>query len=319
MYDVVSIGEPVIDFNPVNGTDRMQYAAMPAGGAANVLSAAGKMGARTAMIGWVGEDIFGSYIKNCMRELGIDVTCVRQGNEKNTGVGFVQLSPEGERSFLFYRPNGKSPLYIPETDNEILNRTRIFHYTSVSLGRDQKESTLAAAEYAKAQGALISFDVNYRKAFWGSEEEARTTIYQCIRTADIIKMSEEELQLLYPGETARFCAVQLITGGCMLAAITMGSGGCYCRTQNTESTCLGYKVEAVDTTGCGDSFIGTLLGQISQKRKPVSDLTPEEMRRILRISTAAANLCASRRGSMDAMATEDEIMELIGTGEERHG
>lgn len=316
MYDVVSIGEPVIDFNPVQGEGKLQYVAMPAGGAANVLSAAIKMGACTAMIGWLGADIFGDYIKDCMNRLGIDVRCMRQGSEKNTGIGFVQLSPEGERSFLFYRPRGMLPMYVPETDNEVLRQTRIFHYTSVSLCKGQIEGTLAAARYAKAQGALLSFDVNYRKAFWNSEEEAKETIYRCIRDADILKMSEDELQFLYPDDTKETCADKLLADGCALIAITMGARGCYCRTRNTESTCSGYQVEAVDTTGCGDSFAGTMLGQLSQMGKPIEELSAEEMRAILCKATAAANLCASRSGSMDVMATEEEIMRLVRTGEQ---
>lgn len=317
MYDVVSIGEPVIDFNPVKEREkgRLQYVAMPAGGAANVLSAAAKMGARTAMIGWTGDDIFGDYVKTCMDRLGIDVTHVRQGKEKHTGIGFVQLSPGGERSFLFYRPGGTLPVYLPEEDNQVLGHTRIFHYTSVSLCPGQRDGTLAAVRYAREQGALISFDVNYRKEFWDSEEEAKDLISQCIRSADIVKMSEEEFRFFYPEDTGQSCTAKLLDGGCILAAITMGARGSYCRIRNAEGRCAGYTVEAVDTTGCGDSFAGTMLGLVSKLKKPVGELSEEELKEILCKATAAANLCAGRHGSMDIMATEAEIMGLIETGE----
>lgn len=318
MYDVVSIGEPVIDFTPVKEPGRLKYVAMPAGGAANVLSAAVKMGARTAMIGWTGADVFGDYIKDCMIGLGIDVTHVRQGWEKNTGIGFVHLSPEGERSFLFYRPGGILPIYLPQTDDEVLGNTRIFHYTSVSLCQGQIEGTLAAVRYAKKQGAVISFDVNYRKDFWDHEEQAKETISQCMMGADIVKMSEEEFYLFYPEDSMETGTQKLISGGCALAAITMGERGCYCRTRNVKACCAGYQVRAVDTTGCGDSFVGTVLGLVSRLKKPVDQLSGEELTVILRKATAAANLCASRYGSMDIMAAEEEITGLMETGEKHH-
>lgn len=157
-----------------------------------------KLGRSTAIIGKIGEDQFGEYLTRVLRENGVDTKGLVKEKQANTTLAFVHLKEDGDRTFSFYRnPGADMLLGIDDIDLEQIKDTKIFHFGSVSMTHEPSASaTLKACTQAKENGALISFDPNLRPALWKDLEQAKIKIKEGLALADIVKISEEELEFI---------------------------------------------------------------------------------------------------------------------------
>ena len=313
-YDVISAGEPVIDFVPVDTQEGLVYRAYPGGGAVNVLAEVCAMGGNALLLGVVGQDHFGEFLLEEVKKRGIDVSGIYQTVKRNTGIGFVRLSQEGERSFLSYRDYDTEVRLYRHEDLKAAEQCRIFHFTSVSLVSEiQREDTFLAA-FLAAKTGLLSFDVNYREAMWKDTKMARELFLDCIEKADIVKLSEEE-RLFLCGDKDNSAAAKALSGQKdKLILISMGSGGSYYYNKGREGICPSFRVEAKDTTGCGDAFTGALLANLMpwvKKEAALSEIPEKELQKILTLSNGAGAICASRYGSLSAMPYRTEVEDFI--------
>ncbi len=314
MYDVVSIGEPVIDFVPLQTGDCLTYQAFPGGGAANVLAQVCAMGGTSFLSGAVGDDLFGDFLLREVASRGIDIGGIGRTRAKNTGISFVQLTQQGERSFLNYRDYETDPGLWGPPGEAALDQCRIFHFTSVSLvGSAQREATLKAARAAADRGRLLSFDVNYRDTMWQDKGLAKELILQSIDRAQIIKLSEEEQAFLCPGADSRECARRLDRTGKKLVLISLGAQGSFFSFEKGQGLCPGFPVRAKDTTGCGDAFVGTVLASLAKVLglQGLAGVPLDAMERIVTLGNAAGALCATRYGSLSAMPSRREVLDFL--------
>ncbi|KAJ6741200.1 HEXOKINASE FAMILY MEMBER [Salix purpurea] len=115
-----------------------------------------------------------------------------------TALAFVTLRADGEREFMFYRNPSADMLLRPEELNlELIRSAKVFHYGSISLIVEPCRSAhLEAMRVAKRAGALLSYDPNLRLPLWPSAEEAREQILKIWDEADVIKVSDVELEFL---------------------------------------------------------------------------------------------------------------------------
>ena len=178
MFDVVALGESLIDFTP-NGTNAQGielFARNPGGAPANVLAMNARLGGKTAFIGKVGKDGFGDFLRQTLVESSIDVSGLVIDEKIPTTLAFVQLDSKGDRSFTFYRnPGADVMLTSAEVNRNLIDDAAIFHFGSVSLTADpSRTATLEAARYARQQGKLVSFDPNYRPLLWEHPAVNRT-------------------------------------------------------------------------------------------------------------------------------------------------
>ena len=194
MYDIVALGESLIDFTPagINEMGMPLFSQNPGGAPANVLAMASKLGRSTAFVGKVGRDAFGRFLQEHMEKAGIDCSALRRDDRVPTTLAFVQLDEYGDRSFSFYRDPGADVMLRPEeVDDTLLEGCRIFHFGSVSLTKEPcRGTTLWAARRAREAGALISYDPNYRPFLWPSVEAARRALCAALELTDILKVSD---------------------------------------------------------------------------------------------------------------------------------
>ena len=210
MFDVIALGELLIDFAPQSRTESGYpvLAAQPGGAPGNFLAALSRYGHPAAMIGKVGDDMFGHLLISTLQSAGIDTRAVLADPEAFTTMAFVSLDESGNRDFSFARKPGADTCLRPEeVDPELLRRARVFHFGTLSLTDEPAASaTREAIRAAKEAGLLISLDPNLRKPLWKSEDDARAAIEWSLRQADIIKISDEEVSFLWnlsPQEGAR--------------------------------------------------------------------------------------------------------------------
>lgn len=311
-YDVVALGELLIDFAPVSRSETGYpvLAAQPGGAPGNFLAALNKFGLRTAMIGKVGDDMFGRLLLGTLQAAGIDTSGVLADPSVFTTMAFVSLDESGNRDFSFARKPGADTCLRPEEVNETLLRsTKVFHFGTLSLTDEPAAAaTRKGIETAKASGALISLDPNLRKPLWNSEEDAKSAIEWSLRQADIVKISDEEIDFLW-GLSPEEGAQKLIREyGVSLVYATLGPKGCHAVTASQAVTVSSPSgIHVVDTTGAGDIFGGSAMSQFLRTGKAPKDLTEEELRRIVCFACTAASLSTQKHGGIASVPEETDV------------
>ena len=310
MFDVVALGELLIDFAPA-GVGKMGNPAFemnPGGAPANCLAAITNLGGTGAYIGKVGKDFLGRFIVNELAQRGIDINGIREMHGIPTTMAFVSIAAGGERSFSFVRkPGADIMLTKDEISYDLIDNAKIFHFGSLSLTDEPvREATLMAVEYAIKKGKTVSYDPNYREPLWPDRETAIKYMSEGLRYADIVKMSEEEMELLtgIPQTDIQRGAKEIVKTGKKAVFITQGAKGAYYATQTGEGFVNGYKVNAVDTTGCGDAFTGAILYQMCHR--PETSIAG-----MVKFANAAGALCATMFGGIPSMPNHSAIQGFL--------
>ncbi|MCZ8518156.1 MULTISPECIES: carbohydrate kinase family protein [Paenibacillus] len=315
-YDVTALGEVLIDMTPAGKSDKgyQLYESNPGGAPANVLAALSKLGKRTAFIGKVGADGFGTYLRDTLEECGIDTSSLAVTEEANTTMAFVHLSEDGDRSFSFFRkPGADRLLEAGEIDGELLAQSRIFHFGSISMTHEPSaEATRYAVSLAKASGALISFDPNLRMPLWSDAAHAKAMMQYGLGCADVVKISEEELEFLTGTSDLEEGSRQLLeTFGIALILVTLAERGSFYRFGSRTGLVSGYRVDTVDTTGAGDAFLGGVLFGLLEGGSRLSALTEEQVRGVVAFANAVGALATTVKGAIPAMPELAAIRRLM--------
>lgn len=319
MYDIVAVGECLIDFTPsgFNEAGIQLFGCNPGGAPANVLAMNAKLGGKTAFIGKVGRDSFGAFLKRTIEDAGIESSGMRLTSNYPTTLAFVQLTPKGERSFSFYRKSGADVmLEVSDLDRSLIEHCKIFHFGSVSLTDEPSRSaTLEAVKLAKRAGAIISYDPNYRELLWDNRQRAIDEMSSAAELADIIKVSEEELFLLTGTSDFEVGARFLSEQGIQLIVITLGAQGAYYHTATTGKLLPTFQVDTIDTTGAGDAFVGALLYRLQGYRlDQLSTLTADQLDAMISFANAAGSLTTTGMGAIPAMPERSAIEECVKSG-----
>ena len=311
MIDITTIGEILIDLTQSGKTEQgiPKFDANPGGAPANLAVAAARLGARTAFIGRVGNDSFGDYLKRCLAENGVDVRGMSVDEKARTTLAVVALDERGERTFSFYRdPSADVNLSMEHVPMELLGGTKVLHFGSVSLTAEPaRTATLEAAKTAKASGAYVSYDPNYRASLWPDEETAVRNMTEPLSMVDILKVSDEELPLLTGCTDPEKGSARLAEKGVRLVLVTLGAHGAFYRFDGHTGHVPGVPCQVGDTNGSGDTFFGAALSQLV-KLSSLDQLTVPELERILAFANKAASITTSRHGAIPAMPTLAEVL-----------
>lgn len=316
MLDVVALGELLIDFTCV-ATDGKGYptlTARPGGAPANFLAAAAKLGARTALLGKVGKDAFGKRLVATVREAGIETRGIVMAEDVFTTLAFVTLDDRGEREFSFARkPGADTCLRFEELDLSLIDEAGVFHFGSLSLTDEPARSaTYKAVAYAKSKGKLISYDPNYRPSLWKSAEEARQQLLWGLEQADVVKISDEEVEFLFGLDAETGTRHIEKTYGTKLVFVTCGAEGCYFRTAKAQGSAAAIRgLKPADTTGAGDIFGGSALGKLLKTGKAPEELSGEDLSKIASFACAAASLSTTRAGGITSVFDVQEILKRM--------
>lgn len=316
-YDVLALGEILIDFTPCgrskNGMPR--YECNPGGAPVNLLTCVARMGGKTAFIGKVGSDYFGSFLRNTLQENDVNCEGLRVDKKTHTTLAFVSLDEKGDRSFSFCRgPGADCNLSPDEVEERLVAQSRLFHFGSLSLTDEPSRSaTQFAIDLARRHGLMISFDPNYRANLWQSPREARDQIIKHLRDCDILKVSEEEFELLTDSRDFERDSARLMkTYGITLLLITLGpKGACYRFGEEFERVPT-YDVKVVDTTGAGDAFMGGILSKIARMEKEeILHLQKKDLEDIVAFGNACGSLTTCRRGGIPAIPAREAVEACI--------
>ena len=316
MLDVVAIGELMIDFacKSVDEAGFPVLAAQPGGAPGNFLAALQAYGHNGALIGKVGADAFGQLLINTLQAHGIETSGVLADPTVFTTLAFVTLDQTGNRSFSFARKPGADTCLRPEEiRTSLIDRADVLHFGSLSLTDEPARSaTRQAVAYAQKQGKRISFDPNLRMPLWPDKQAAKEQIEWGLHQADIVKISDEEIEFLWNVSPAQGAEKLLTEYGVSLVYATLGPKGCYFANRNGQglvSSPAGIRV--VDTTGAGDLFGGSAMSRFLDANTAPEDLSVEQMRAITRFACCAASLSTQTRGGINSVPPKSAVLEAV--------
>lgn len=311
MIDIMTLGELLIDLTQ-GGTDENgngKFTAYPGGAPANVAVAASRLGASAGFIGKVGNDAFGRSLAETLKKDNVDIKGLYFDDEQPTTMAIVSVDESGERDFSFYRNPGADTQLTSEEAIAALsaNMPKILHIGSLSMTNSpSKEACEEAVKYAKENGAIISYDPNYRAALWDTEDHAVEMMKSLLPYADILKVSDEEMSMLTMIGDFEEGSRILAEYGAGIVLVTLGADGVFVRMGSKTATVPGFKVDVADTNGAGDTFLGAMLMQIATGMTGSEDVWTQLLG-MVRYANKAASITCSRHGAIPAMPTADEL------------
>ena len=318
MIDVAALGELLIDFTcaQVDSEGYPTMQAHPGGAPANFLAALSRFGCKTAMLGKVGKDAFGSMLTATLRARGIDTRGLIQDDSVFTTLAFVTLDATGNRSFSFARkPGADTCIRFAELDLSIIDDCRVFHFGTLSLTNEPaRTATYQAVEYARKQGKLVTFDPNLRKPLWTNLEEAKEQMLWGLSHGDVVKISDEEVEFLFGLNPADGAQYILDHFNVRLVFVTCGPQGCYFQNRQCSGMVPSLSgIQVVDTTGAGDIFGGSAVYGILRENTPPEELTQAQLFEIVRFACAAASLSTTKAGGISSVPSFSDVIAAMKT------
>ena len=313
MLDVVALGELLIDFATLS-VDESGYptmAAHPGGAPANFLAALTKFGAKTALLGKVGTDAFGKMLTGTLQKAGIETKGLVYDDNQFTTLAFVTFDDHGDREFSFSRkPGADTCLTFEELNLSLIDEAKVFHFGSLSLTDEPARSaTYRAVAYAKEQGKLITYDPNLRKPLWRDLEEAKKQLIWGLTQADVVKISDEEVEFLFGLGVEAGADYLLKNFDIKLVFVTCGADGCFFKNAKAQGKvpCLSG-IHVIDTTGAGDIFGGSAIWKVLQTGAAPEDLDEAQLLDVVRFACTSAGLSTTRSGGISSIPSYEEVL-----------
>lgn len=270
------------------------------GGGALLALGMGKLGLHPVFQGEVGDDCYGAFIRKIFRENNIDDSLLRTSKTQKTGIS-LSFTNEKDRSFLTYRGTNES-INIDTVDVEKVNDASHIHVTGYAGSTNHDSYLRFLRRIQEETQATVSFDVG-----WDSTGEWKREIYQLFPYIDVLFMNETEARHYGRKHNAKEAALDF-AAYCGLAVIKLGKQGSIAVKGKDIYEAAAYTVEAIDTTGAGDSFnAGFLYGFLKGK-------SPEDS---LRCGNGCGALSVTALGGNTGFPTESRLMEFIQTYRER--
>ena len=297
IYDVTALGELLIDFteNGISAQGNPLLEANPGGAPCNVLAMLEKLGKKTAFIGKVGKDMFGEQLKTAVEEVGIDTRNLVMDEEVHTTLAFVHTYPDGDRDFSFYRnPGADMMLKKEEVDENLIRGAKIFHFGTLSSTHEGvREATRYAIDVAKEAGCIVV--LNAAPAIELPEE--------CLSKVDILVVNEVEAEFychekIDSVEKAKTEIKKMAEKYNNNVIFTLGKDGAVAYENGTIEFIPAMKVDAIETTGAGDSYIGAVSHSIIEGKSLIE---------ACKFATKCSAITVCRMGAQPSMPTLEDV------------
>ncbi|MDR5858854.1 carbohydrate kinase [Halomonas eurihalina] len=315
MHRLIAFGEALVDMlsSRLGDTQAGPETFTPyAGGApANVAVACARLGLPSQFLGMLGEDYFGDFLADELATHGVDVSGIRRTREARTALAFVSRDAHGERTFDFYRPPAADLLYrLDHLPAGVFSEPALLHLCSNSLTEpDIADTTLAMADMARRASCLVSVDANLRHNLWASGTADISLVTQLLDSADLLKLSSDELAYLRADHPEDDWLAQRLAAGVRLIVVTDGPGPVAAYTAQGMTSMTPPKVEAVDTTAGGDAFIGGLLAALAEHDWQADgwQYDTDFLNRALELACRCGAHAVTRPGAYAALPTRDDM------------
>ncbi|MGI5135817.1 5-dehydro-2-deoxygluconokinase [Streptomyces sp. CA-106110] len=308
-FDLITMGRIGVDLYPLQTgvplPEVKSFGKFLGGSAANVAVAAARLGRTTAVITRTGDDPFGTYLHQQLKEFGVDDRFVTPVAAYPTPITFCEIFPPDDFPLYFYRRPKAPDLEIrtDELDFPAIRSARIFWITGTGLSEEPSRSATLAALEARNKAGTTVFDLDWRPMFWSDPEAARPYYAEALRHATVAVGNLDECEIATGVREPQACAEALLDAGVELAVVKQGPKGVLAvHRDGTTAEVSPVPVEVVNGLGAGDAFGGSLCHGLLSGR-PLEDT--------MRYANAAGALVASRLACSSAMPTEQEVAGLL--------
>jgi 2-dehydro-3-deoxygluconokinase len=300
---IVSIGEPLIEFNRPKEGDGRTWLQGFGGDSQNVAIAAVRQGATAGYLTSLGQDWMGDAFLDLWKSEGLDASQVTRHPTAPTGVSFVTHGPSGHK-FDYLRKGSAASLMTPAgIPADYIAGARVLHVSAIgqAISADARAACDRAIEVARKAGVKVSYDTNLRLRLWDLET-ARAKIHATIATCDIALPSLDDSQQLTGLQSAEEIADFYLKLGAPMVALKMGSDGALLARPGSKIHIPPHRVEPVDATGAGDTFDGAFLTRLLEGDDPET---------AARYANVAAALSTTGYGAVTPIPRKDAVMAAL--------
>ena len=301
---ILAIGEALIDV--VITYEQPDFPVeIPGGSPANVALTLGRLNRPVALATWIGLDERGRLIDFHMNDSDVHVTAASRG-ASHTSTALARLDESGAASYTFdleWAPT--PPIKVPPT-------AQILEAGSISAIIEPGASAVLDALTRGREHALVCFDPNARPSIMGEPEAALASLERFIALADVVKVSDEDIEWLTGGAPIDEAVDRWLGMGPSLVVVTRGKHGSDVATASgLRFTKTPADVPVVDTVGAGDSFMGGIIDAMwgmglrgGEARETLRTLPEEQVRAIIDRASAVSDVTVSRKGANPPWAHE---------------
>ncbi|GHF56994.1 carbohydrate kinase family protein [Seohaeicola zhoushanensis] len=296
---ILCCGEALIDMIPTALPDGTPALVPHAGGAAlNLAIALGRLGAPAGLFTGLSRDLFGRQLETALRASHVDPTLAIR-SDRPTTLAFVEVV-NGSARYTFYDENTAGRMLSKADLPDLPDAVSTLTFGGISLIHAPAAETYAALARREAGRRCIVVDPNIRPGFVTDEPAYRARLSGLLAQADIVKVSDEDLDWLLPG--AQDGIADLLAQGPALVIVTKGDKGALAAHRaGWQVAVAAPRVPVVDTVGAGDTFLAGTLGRAHESgllsRTALNQVTPDAMTEILAFATQAAAVTVARAGA----------------------
>ena len=294
----VVIGEALIDL--IEDSDTGLLTPVPGGSPLNVAVAVARLGSGVEFVTSFGRDGFADRIQSFLRENGVGTT---GSVTHDVHTSFALTTFEGpDPSYAFYGHPHSYGLFAPsDLEGDLVANASVIH--SGSIGLLEPSMYEAALNAFQRTPALKTLDPNVRESLIDDMAAYREKMDSLFRLVDVVKMSIEDAQVLYD-KTVDGILSHVANFGASVVVITDGPRGARALIEGTHTVIPGRTVDAIDTTGAGDAFMGAVIAEIVSGGRPSS---PEGWSDILSFASDVSACACCSVGGATAMPTREEM------------
>jgi len=273
----------------------------------NVAVGLARLGQPAAYFGSLSRDVFGNRLLARLVEEKVSTESIRRTDAPTT-LSIVGVDEHGVPSYTFHGQHG-ADRDLPASSLAALPENALaFHFGSYSMLVEPVASTLRALVEAQHGRRLVAYDPNVRLNVEPSLDRWRAILSWMATRTHLLKVSEEDLGMLYPGSTLDALASAWLKGGVPLVVVTRGGQGAIAWTAKQRVSRVAKKIEVVDTVGAGDSFHAALLTWLAERKRlapaALSSLSESDLGSMLDFASFAAAITCSRRGAQLPLRSE---------------
>jgi 5-dehydro-2-deoxygluconokinase len=311
-YDLITMGRIGVDLYPLQTGVPLarvtSFGKFLGGSATNVAVAAARLGRRTAVITRTGDDPFGTYLHEALRDFGVDDRWVTPVPGLPTPVTFCEVFPPDDFPLYFYRQPKAPDLEIDAhgLDLDAIRAARVFWVTGTGLSQEPSRTATLAALAHRAKSATTVFDLDWRPMFWKDPDSARPFYTEALRHTTVAVGNVDEVEIATGEREPHAAARALLDAGVELAVVKQGPKGVLAvHRDGTSAEVPPLPVTVLNGLGAGDAFGGSLCHGL---------LAGWDLEHVMRHANAAGAIVASRLECSSAMPTPEEVEDALTAG-----
>ena len=295
-------GEALIDMIPTpTASGQDGYVPHVGGAVFNTAIALGRLGVQTGMLTGLSTDLFGQQLIASLHANHVDTSLVVTSDRLST-LAFVQLT-DGHASYTFFDENSAGRM-LDRADMPMLpDEVSTLYFGGISLVFEPGAEAYAALLKREAASRVVMLDPNIRPSFIRDIRRYRDRLDRMIALSDIVKVSDEDLNWIYPGPQSLFEKLDFVrqAGPSVVILTRSGSGATAFLKDGTKVSVPVDRVDVVDTIGAGDTFNAGILAKLAELglllKESLAAIDLDLMREALRYGTRVAGITVSRAGA----------------------